>query len=128
MRVSLDGDHQILVGNPDIDRPIAETFALVEPCAPRGPRILSAKPRAKPSGLSADTVAIGSPVLVEISSVHSCCCFGGTTFPPKTARIQRSTSRGLEMAPPADCIQEVLTSRMSRPTIGRFHDSLHWGW
>ncbi len=31
MRVSLDGDHQILVGNPDIDRPIAETFALVEP-------------------------------------------------------------------------------------------------
>jgi hypothetical protein len=23
------------------------------------------------------------------------------TFPPKTVRIQRSTSRGLEMAPPA---------------------------
>src|SRR5262249_27488549 len=80
-------------------------------------RILSANPRAKPSGLAADTVAIGSLVLVETSSVHSCCCFGGTAFPPKTARIQRSTSRGLEMAPPADCIQEVLASRMSRPTI-----------
>ena len=36
MRVSLDRDHQILIGNPDIDRPIAETFALIEPlCAER---------------------------------------------------------------------------------------------
>src|SRR6476661_1241091 len=96
--------------------------------APRGPRILRANPRAKPSGSSVDTLAIGSPVLVETSSVHSCCCFGGTTFQPKTARIQRSTSRALETAPPADCIQEVLISRTSRPTTGRFHDSLHSGW
>ena len=31
LRIGLDSDHQILVGNPDIDRPIAETFALIEP-------------------------------------------------------------------------------------------------
>jgi hypothetical protein len=31
LRIGLDSDHQILVGNLDIDRPIAETFALIEP-------------------------------------------------------------------------------------------------
>src|SRR5258708_5004764 len=40
MRVGLDGDHQILVGNPDIDRPIAETFALVEPLRAERPEYL----------------------------------------------------------------------------------------
>ena len=37
LRIGLDNDHQILVGNPDIDRPIAETFALIEPLRPQRP-------------------------------------------------------------------------------------------
>ena len=37
LRISLGSDHQILVGNPDIDRPIAETFALIEPLRPERP-------------------------------------------------------------------------------------------
>ena len=31
LTVGLDRDHQILVGNPDVERPIAKTFSLVEP-------------------------------------------------------------------------------------------------
>ena len=69
----------------------------------------------------------GLAVLVETSSVHSRCCFGGTTFPPKIARIQRSTLGAFATAPPADGIQETLTSRMSRPMIGAFHVSLQLG-
>ena len=52
---------------------------------------------------AAETSRIGAPVLSEISDSHSACCFGGTTLPAKTARIQRLTSRAFEVAPPAAC-------------------------
>ena len=85
-------------------------------------------PSAKPPGSSSVTSAIGSPVFIEMSSSHSFCCAGGTTFPPNTARIQRSTSRALDTAPPADCIHDTLLSRQSVPMIGAFHVSLQSGW
>jgi len=74
--------------------------------------ILQPSPRPKPAGSLVDSFAIGSPVLVKTSSVHSCCCFGGTTVPLKTARIQRSTLGALATAPPADCIQETRFARL----------------
>ena len=70
---------------------------------------------------------MGAPVFVETIDVHSACCFGGTTRPSKTARIQRVTSRALEMAPPAACAQEVLSSCTSWPTSGAFQVSLQSG-
>jgi hypothetical protein len=63
LTVGLDRNHQILVGNPDVARPIAKTFALVEPLRAERPENLVAQA----AGSSADTVAIGSPVLVETS-------------------------------------------------------------
>ena len=40
LAVGLDRDHQILVGNPDVERPIAEAFALVEPLRTKRPEDL----------------------------------------------------------------------------------------
>ena len=70
---------------------------------------------------------MGSPVLVETSRSHSACCSGGTTRPSKTARIQVSTSRAVEMAPPAACAQEMLSPRTSRPISGWFQVSAQSG-
>ena len=70
---------------------------------------------------------MGSPVRVETSACHSACCFAGTTRPEKTARIQVSTSRAVATAPPAACAQEVLSPRMSRPTMGSFQLSAQSG-
>lgn len=44
-----------------------------------------ASPSAKPPRSSGETVSIGSPVLVEMSDIHSFFCSSGTTFPPKRA-------------------------------------------
>src|SRR5262245_59175246 len=44
LRVGLDRNHQILVGKPDVERPIAETLALVEPMRAEGPKNLVAEP------------------------------------------------------------------------------------
>jgi hypothetical protein len=47
--VGLHRNHQILVSNPQIERPIAETFALVKPLGAERAEYLAAYPEAKAS-------------------------------------------------------------------------------
>jgi hypothetical protein len=47
--VSLHLNHQILVSNPEVECPIAETFALVKPLGTERAKYLAAYPEAKAS-------------------------------------------------------------------------------
>src|SRR5882724_9305360 len=52
LRVGLEGDHQILVGNPDVEGPITKTLALVEPLRAERPE----NPIGQPEGEAARVI------------------------------------------------------------------------
>ena len=58
-------DHQTLVGIEDVESPIAEAHALIEPLRAERTENLVCHPEGEAVGSSAGTLAIGLPMLVE---------------------------------------------------------------
>src|SRR5262245_46891334 len=126
MRVSLDGDHQILLGNPDIDRPITETFALVEPL--RAER--SENPFSQPEGEAFRV--IGGHRRDRLAR------FGRDKLSPFLLLLRWNhlpTENGAHPTIDVAGAGDGTAGRLHPGSAGlahvasdeRFHDSLHWG-